>query len=399
MTRSVDDVHAFDTGFIRAMRGLEELDTIPENKQIVKRFIMNCRQEGLAKSTLTHYTNQLKRMIQHLSDIGYVGSIDQLDQDKFNELLMYLEDEMNLSPAELRNYKKVVKKLYGFLCGDDIPSWVRKLKLGSVETPIQPQDLPTQEELDKMLAACTNPRDRALLSVLCDSGMRVGALASCRVKGVESTQYGVILYISQTSKSNKTTPAKGVPLTWSSGYLQQWMGVHPLREDPDAPLWITLDKNQEPLSYKTIRITIKNIAKKAGIKRRIHPHLFRHKAITGWILEGQNEQIINHRAGWTKSSNQMYKVYGNFTDQEMNDKVYELYGIKTDNKRPVTLKKCPRCDNVLRPDDKFCSRCSLVLDRQALDEIKAYEDRLPEILQLVMRSEKARMLLGNAEKI
>lgn len=398
MTRSVDDVHAFDTGFIRAMKGLEELDTIPENKQIVKRFIMNCRQEGLAKSTLTHYTNQLKRMIQHLSDIGYVRAINQLDQDRFNELLMYLEDEMNLSPAELRNYKKVVKKLYGFLYGDDIPSWVRKLKLGSVETPIQPQDLPTQEELDKMLAASTNPRDRALLSVLCDSGMRVGALASCRIKGVESTQYGVILYISQTSKSNKTTPAKGIPLTWSSGYLQQWIAVHPLREDPEAPLWITLNKNQEPLSYKTIRITIKNIAKKAGIKRRIHPHLFRHKAITGWILEGQNEQIINHRAGWTKSSNQMYKVYGNFTDQEMNEKVYDFYGLKTEDKKQVTLKKCPRCSNVLRPSDKFCSQCSLVLDRQAMDEIKKYEDKLPEILQLVMRSEMAREMFGKVEK-
>jgi predicted amidophosphoribosyltransferase len=70
-------------------------------------------------------------------------------------------------------------------------------------------------------------------------------------------------------------------------------------------------------------------------------------------------------------------------------------GLKTEGKRHVTLKKCPRCSNVLRPADKFCSQCSLVLDRQALDGIKAYEDRLPEILQLVMRSEKARKMLTN----
>lgn len=398
MARNVDDVHSFDAGFLRAMKLLEELDTIPENKQIVKRFIMNCRQEGLAKSTLTHYTNQLKRMIHNLSDIGYVDTIDKLEQDQFNELLMHLEDELNLSPAELRNYKKVLKKLYGFLYGDDVPPWVRKLKLGSIGTPIQPQDLPTKEEIDKMLAACLHPRDRALLAVLCDSGMRVGAVTSCRIKSVESTQYGSILYISPTSKSNKTTPAKGVPLTWSSGYLQQWVGVHPLREDPEAPLWVTLDKNTEALGYKTVRVIIRNIAKRAGIKRRIHPHLFRHKAITEWILEGQNEQIINHRAGWTKSSSQMYRVYGNFTDKEINDKVYDFYGLKTEDKKQVTLKKCPRCSNVLRPSDKFCSQCSLVLDRQAMDEIKKYEDKLPEILQMVMKSETAREMFGKVEK-
>lgn len=44
-------------------------------------------------------------------------------------------------------------------------------------------------------------------------------------------------------------------------------------------------------------------------------------------------------------------------------------GLKTEDKRHVTLTKCPRCSSVLCPSDKFCSQCSLVLDRQALDEI------------------------------
>lgn len=164
-------------------------------------------------------------------------------------------------------------------------------------------------------------------------------------------------------------------------------------------MWITLDKNKEPLSYKTIRITLKKIATKAGIKRRIHSHLFRHKAITNWILEVFNEQIINHRAGWSKGSTQMFKIYSNFTDQEMNDLIYEKYGLKQENKRHVTLKNCPRCNNVLRQTDKFCSQCSLVLDRKSYDEIKKYEDHLPEILQLVMRSDKAREIISEMEQL
>jgi len=393
MTRNVDDVHAFDTGFLKAMERLDELDTSEENKAIVKKFIKSCRLDGLAKSTLTHYTNQLKRMIQRLPESGFEGTIDKLDEDAFYDFIIYLEDKAQLSHNEIRNYKKVVRKLYRHIYGDNVPRWVEKIKLGTVETHVQPQDLPEKDMIDKMIKVCTNARNRALVATFYDGGFRPGALISCRVGNVESNDYGSIVYLSKTSRSKKTTPAKGIPLTWSSGYLQQWLAVHPLRDDPEAPLWVTLDKNHTAMSYKTFRVTIQKIAKDAGIKD-FYPYLLRHKAITDWILQGFNEQTINHRAGWSKGSTQMYKVYGNFTDQEMNDVVYEKYGLKKDDKKQVTLSNCPRCHNILRPEDKFCSQCSLVLDHQALDEIGKYEARIPEILQLVMRSEEARKLLA-----
>lgn len=92
--------------------------------------------------------------------------------------------------------------------------------------------------------------------------MRIGVLASCRIKNVVSNEYGCMIYISETSRSKKIATSKGLLLTWSSGYLQQWLAIHPLREEPDAPLWITLDKNRKLLSYKTIRVTLKELQQK-----------------------------------------------------------------------------------------------------------------------------------------
>ena len=54
--------------------------------------------------------------------------------------------------------------------------------------------------------------------------MRVGALASCRVKNVEFNQYGAMIYLSKTGV-NKTTQAKGIPITWSAGYLNQRLAL------------------------------------------------------------------------------------------------------------------------------------------------------------------------------
>jgi integrase len=333
-------------------------------------------------------------MYATLKEIGYDKLLMEFDHEDLERLLFYVEDVKKLSPGSLWNYKKLVKKLLRWLHNDEPPKWVRDLKLKKEDSPVQPSDLLTQVEFDTLLEACGHPRDKAIIAVLADSGMRIGALASCRIKNAEFNQYGAIIYISKTSKSKKSTPAKGIPITWSTGYLNQWLAVHPLKDDPEAPLWVTKDKNQEPLSYKSIRKNIADIGKKAGIRKKVNPHSFRHLAITHWILDGYNEQEIKHRAGWSKGSNQMFKIYANFTDQEINDRIYEKCGLKTEDKRHVTLKKCPRCSNILKPDDRFCSQCSLVLDRQALDEIGKYEAKLPDILQLVLQSEKARSLLA-----
>ncbi|MBN1134589.1 MAG: hypothetical protein JXA38_06730 [Methanosarcinaceae archaeon] len=43
--------------------------------------------------------------------------------------------------------------------------------------------------------------------------------------------------------------------------------------------------------------------------------------------------------------------------------------------------------NVVNATDKFCSQCSLVLDHEALDQIQEIKNTLPEIIQLLMKSE------------
>jgi len=394
MTRNVDDIHSLDNAFEHAMDRFNRAEIEPADREKLEAFFRALRREGLAKNTVTWYVNYTTRMYQTLKTIGYDKPLQDFDHEDLERLLFYVEDVKKLSAGSLWNYKKLIKKLMRWMHNDEPPKWVRDLKLNKEDSPVQPSDLLTQKEFDALLEACRHPRDKAIISVLADSGMRIGALASCRIKNVEFNQYGAIIYISKTSKSKKTTPAKGIPITWSTGYLNQWLSIHPLKDDPEAPLWVTRDKNMEPLSYKSMRKTIADIGVKAGIKKRVNPHSFRHLAITHWILDGYNEQEIKHRAGWSKGSSQMFKIYGNFTDQEINDRIFEKCGLKTEDKRHVTLKKCPRCSNVLKPQDKFCSQCSLVLDHQALDEIGKYEARIPEILQLVMRSEEARKLLS-----
>jgi len=398
MTQNVDDIHAYDSGFIKAMERLEAIDFSQHDKELIRKFIGNCQKERLAKSTRTNYLNQLTRMTSRLHDNGFTKNLDELEEEDFDELLLYLEDIIGLSASEIRNYKKVTRKLFRWIGDGELPKWVSKLKLETIESTVQPSDLLSQDELDRILANCRHPRNKALIAVLLDSGMRVGALGSTRVKNVEFNQYGAIIYISKTSRSKKTTAPKGIPITWSTGYLNQWLSVHPLQGDPEAPLWTTINEPYQALSYKTIRVTIQNIARDAGVKKRVNPHSFRHKAITTWILDGLNEQEVKHRAGWSKGSMQMLKIYANFTDDEINNKIFERYGLKTEDKRQVTLEKCPRCNNILKPSDRFCSQCSLVLDQDMAKEIKMAGEKVPDALTLLMADPATQALIADKMK-
>ena len=337
-------------------------------------------------------------MTARLQECDYFNNLYEMAQEDFDNLLFYLEDVRGISRGEIQNYKKAIKKLYPWRYQDDIPKWVTSLKLENIDSTVQPSDLLAQDEVDKILAACRHPRNKAFIAVMLDSGMRVGALASTRIKNVEFNQYGGIIYISKTSRSKKTTAPKGIPITWSTGYLNQWLNVHSFRDNPEAPLWTTINEPYQPLSYKTIRVTIQNIARDAGVKKRVNPHSFRHKAITSWILDGLNEQEVKHRAGWSKGSMQMLKIYANFTDDEINNKIFERYGLKTDNKRQVTLEKCPRCNNVLKPSDRFCSQCSLVLDQSMAEEIQMAGKKVPDALTLLMADPATQALIAEKMK-
>lgn len=396
MARTVDDVHGFHIGLqharSRIIRGVKSYNNIqyqeqyirpltPENGQLIEKFLLKLRREELAIGTILSHVDTSTRFAQELYEIGYTESILDIDQDTFDMFLLSLDDK-DIAQGTVQNYKKTLRKFFNVM-SEEPPAWIMKLKLRNVESPVQPSDIITKEELDIVMATCKNSRDRAIIAVLADGGLRVGALTSCRIKNVEFGKYGATIYLSKTSKSNKTTPAKGIPLTWSTGYLTRWLADHPLKDDPDAPLWVNLQENTNPMWYRAVRENLKNIAERAGIKKRLNPHSLRHFAVTNWLLDGCTEQEIKHRAGWTRGSSRMFDVYANFTDKEINDGIYEKYGLKVENKRETFLTVCPRCNNALRPGDKFCSVCALCLDRNALSSIEAGENITMEVRSIL----------------
>ncbi|MEM2922663.1 MAG: tyrosine-type recombinase/integrase [Candidatus Bathyarchaeia archaeon] len=53
----------------------------------------------------------------------------------------------------------------------------------------------TEDEIEKMTKAARTPRDRAFVSVLYESGLRIGEMLSLKIKNVQLEEHGTILTV------------------------------------------------------------------------------------------------------------------------------------------------------------------------------------------------------------
>ncbi len=114
-------------------------------------------------------------MCHDLKRVGINKPIFSLSPKDFDVLVMDLEDDpIKDRAATILGYKRVLKKLYKWKF-EEPPKWIRDLKITRPGTPVQPSDLPSKEEFDRFLNAAPNPRDKALIAVMADGGIRIGA--------------------------------------------------------------------------------------------------------------------------------------------------------------------------------------------------------------------------------
>lgn len=100
-----------------------------------------------------------------------------------------------------------------------------------------------------------------------------------------------------------------------------------------------------------------------GIKKRVHPHLFRHSTATK-MANHFTEAQMNQYFGWVQGS-KMPSTYVHLSGRDLDGAILELNGLKDnkkENEKKTTIKKCPRCSELNPLTGKFCQRCGTPLD-------------------------------------
>ena len=271
-------------------------------------------------------------------------------------------------------------------------SWI-SLRVKEKDSRVTPDSLLSKEDFEAIVKATDNPRDRALVYVLFEAALRPGELLTMTVGSVEFKHKYCLITV------NGKTGIKRIPLVISFKPLLRWLEEHPNREDPNAPLWCSLATNYkgERLSYRHFRLTIKRLARKAGLKKDVWPYLFRHSTLTN-LAKVFTEARLEQYAGWVHGS-RMSRRYIHFSARDLEDAVLELHGFKKQEEVEDALKlvKCPRCGNQNTPGNVYCNFCGFLLDRKIAIKMEMEERRRDEMV--IQRLEEMAKRLENLEQI
>ena len=116
---------------------------------------------------------------------------------------------------------------------------------------------------------------------------------------------------------------------------------------------------------------IKTLARKVGIRKRIHPHLFRHSRATslaGKLTEAQMKEYF----GWVQGSD-MAATYVHLSGRDVDNALLKLHGLaksEEEQEDRMKVRSCQRCKEYNSPIAKFCIKCGLPLDENFLAKVE-----------------------------
>lgn len=346
--------------------------------------------QGLSRSRVIKYLTHLRQVALLLNK-----PFARVTKEDIIDLVRRIESRQDYSGWTKRDYKVAIKRFYKWLRGDEeYPEEVRWIKSNRRNNNhLLPEELLTEEEIKQMTEAADNPRDRALVFVLYESGCRIGEILSLKIRNVQFDEHGSILLV------NGKTGSRRVRIIASAPLLASWINIHPDRENPDAPLWVTQGtRKNRHLNYRAANDTIKKIAKNAGIKKNVYPHLFRHSRAT-YLAKHLTEAQMKKYFGWTKDS-KMASVYVHLSGRDVDEAILRIHGKLDENEKlkheQLKTQVCPICGHENAPEADFCLRCGRPLNLRASLEL---EEKERELLRLITPEMIERMIQKKVEEI
>ena len=369
---------------IRNSEGLCE-----ENKSDILKFKEDCISEGLT-------IPRIEKLVSTIRELGLMLKIPfrSVTKEDIKGLVRGVETREKWSEWTKHDYKAILKKFYKWLRNsENHPPEVSWIKCSFKNKNHRlPEEILTQEEIKRMVEVSDNPRDKALLLVLYDSGCRIGELVSLRIKHVQFDEYGSVLLV------NGKTGSRRVRLIASAPVLSNWIEQHPFKEESESSLWLTkfnrmnrtMKKvksrpNYYPLDYAGIRRLLKILAKRAGVKKRVNPHSFRHARATH-LANNLTEAQMKEYFGWTQGS-EMASIYVHLSGRDVDNALLKMHGLVKEEKKDdgMQLRICERCQEKNSPTQQFCGRCGSPLDLKIALETEEKIKTADEVTYVVIK--------------
>ena len=253
-------------------------------------------EKGLAKNTIESYSRDVKKLIQFLEETNLVVSPISITNDDIQQFIYTASKTINA-----RSQSRLISGLRNFFDYLVFEDYRKENPTDLIESPKIGRKLPdtlSLKEIDLLinsidLSEPQGERNRTILETLYSCGLRVSELINLKLSDLFFDEG----FIRVLGKGNKE---RFVPInTQTQKYILFYINsirIH-LSIQKKFEDTIFLNRRGKNLTRVMIFTIIKNLAIKAGIKKKISPHTFRHSFATHLLERGADLRAIQQMLG------------------------------------------------------------------------------------------------------
>ena len=263
-------------------------------------------ERGRSLKTIDNYGRYLKRFWK----FSKIGNPNEIDDELVRKYRLYLNRE-NLKKKTQNFYLIALRVFLKYMAKRGIEALApERIELAKV--PERELDLISEDELERLLAGpkgddIKSLRDKAILELFFSTGLRVSELCSLDREDVDSkkAEFSIrgkgdkirLVFVSDTAKNA----------------LKEYLNK---REDIEEALFVNIkEKNPTRLTPRSIERLVHFYAIKAGISKKVTPHVIRHCFATDLLQGGADLRSVQTLLG--HNSITTTQIYTHITDRQL----------------------------------------------------------------------------------
>ena len=279
-------------------------------------------ERGRSLKTVENYDRYLSRFLEHTK----VKSPSDIDDDVVREYRLWLNrqethNQKGLGQTTLKkktqNYYMIALRAFlKYMARMDVKS-LSPDRIELAKIPERSLDLISTDELGRLLdapdtATLRGLRDRTLMELLFSTGLRVSELCSL--------PRDINLKLDELSVRGKGEKVRVVFLSEES---KKWLKTYlDKRDDMDDALFVQISGTKLATNKDSLRLTsrsveriVKQYAIKAGISKKVTPHVIRHSFATDLLRNGADLRSVQMLLGHANIGTT--QIYTHVTDSEL----------------------------------------------------------------------------------
>jgi len=245
-------------------------------------YLEKLQQKRYSENTIKIYTSYFRDFVNYFND----RELKEIKGEEINAYLLQLIKKSNISGSQQNQRINAIKFYYEKVLG-------REKQYYHIERPRKEKRLPdvlSKEEVKAIINATENIKHKSIISIIYSCGLRRSETINIKLEEIDSDRMLV-----------KIRGAKGKKDRYAQLSPQALMLLRKYYKKHTPKLWLFEGQTGGQYSVESVFNVVKAAAKRAGIKKRVYPHILRHSFATHHLEQGTDLRYIQEWLGHESS--------------------------------------------------------------------------------------------------